>query len=249
MLSKRKSKYFKSLQLKKFRQTEGLFLVEGEKVVLEVIASNFTIHTLLCTDLFYEKYAKTIDEAEIEDCILVKSTDLIGIGTYKSNDTAIAIVYMPETTFQPAPTEGVTLVLEDINNPGNLGTILRIADWYGISQILCSHSSTDLYAPKVIQSSMGSFTRVNVYYVDLEEWLSQSKWPVFGAVLSGKSVYNTNLPENAILVMGSESHGISKELLAHIEHKIAIPRVGGAESLNVSVATAVLLDRFASANH
>lgn len=246
MLSKRKSKYFKSLQLKKFRQSERLFLVEGEKGVLEVMASDFNIHTLLCTDVFFERYAKSIEKVPLHECILVKQVDLSAVGSYQTNDSALAIVHMPKEDITPF-SSGLVLALEDISDPGNLGTILRVADWYGVSQVYCSHNTTDLYAPKVIQASMGSFTRVRVNYIDLGSWLKQTELPVYGAVLDGESVYGENLPKNAVLLMGSESHGISEQLLPYVQHKISIPRVGGAESLNVSVATAVLIDHFARA--
>lgn len=247
MLSKRKSKYFKSLQLKKFRQSERLFLVEGEKSVLEVMASDFSIYALLCTDYFQEKYADRIDKAKVEEYFLVKSPDLTAIGSYQSNETAIAVVYIPEQVSKVHVRQGLILALEDINDPGNLGTIIRVADWYGISQIYCSPNTTDIYAPKVIQSSMGSFTRVKVDYLDLGDWLSRTELPVYGAVLFGESIYDKAFPKDAILLMGSESHGISDELMSYVQHKVSIPRVGGAESLNVSVATAVLMDHFVRA--
>jgi TrmH family RNA methyltransferase len=145
---------------------------------------------------------------------------------------------------QPPNGKEWIIALDNINNPGNLGTIVRTADWFGIQSIVCSLNCADFYNPKVIQATMGSFTRVNVYYTDLEKWLSNEtqKTPIYGAVMDGYSLYDTDIPENGILLIGNESHGISKSLHPFIFKKIKIPAYGGgAESLNASIATAVIL--------
>lgn len=242
MLSKRESKYFKSLQLKKYRQAEELFLVEGAKGVEEVLNSSFEVSFLLATPEFI-KTLTSVQLARVGQLIEVKETDLVQVGTFKTNSSGIAIVKMPVQKPIQTINDTLVLALDSVNDPGNLGTIIRIADWYGIKSIVCSKDTAELYNPKVINSTMGSFTRVDVYYADLKEYLSQSEREVYGALLEGSSIYDTQLQEGIIL-MGSESHGISEELRPLVTQPIKIPGRGGAESLNVAVATAVVLDNF-----
>ncbi|GHE69023.1 TrmH family RNA methyltransferase [Roseivirga thermotolerans] len=243
MLSKRQSKYFKSLQLKKYRQAEGKFLVEGAKGVEEVLKSDWEVEALLATS----EYLKTLDKGLFRkkfDLFEVKENDLLQVGTFKSNSTGLAVVKMPEQSLNANWEEEMVLALDQVNDPGNLGTIVRIADWYGIKQIVCSRDTTDVFSPKVINATMGSFTRVKVHYTDLRSFLSECERHVYGALLDGQSIYQTKL-QHGVILMGSESHGISEELRPLVTHSIKIPGRGGAESLNVAVATAVVLDNFA----
>ena len=239
MLSKRQIKYFKSLQLKKYRDQERLFMVEGAKGVEEVLNSEFKVHSLMATEEYLSACA---GHNGAEYC--VKEEVLTQIGTFKSNHTAIAIVEMPEKEDPNVSTEGITLVLDSVRDPGNLGTIIRIADWYGISNIICSPDTADWYNPKVVNSTMGSFTRVNLSYTALEDFLKNVTVPIYGAVLNGKSIYEESLEKNALVVMGNESRGISREIQSYITHPVLIPGKGKAESLNVAVSTAVVLDNF-----
>lgn len=242
MLSKRQSKYFKSLQLKKYRQVEGRFLVEGAKGVEEVLASTYEVESLIGTN----EYLSTLSEAlktKAQEVLEAKENDLVQVGTFKSNKTAIAVVKMKQPMAVSSINDPLILALDAVNDPGNLGTIIRIADWYGIRTIICSPDTADVYNPKVINSTMGSFTRVNVIYTDLKVYLSQVGKKVYGALLEGQSIYSSPLGEGIIL-MGSESHGISNELRPLVTDPIKIPGRGGAESLNVAVATAVVLDNF-----
>jgi len=242
MLSKRQSKYFKSLQLKKYRQLEGKFLVEGAKGVEEVLQSRYEVESLIGTS----DYLKTLSgemRSKAAEVLEAKENDLIQIGTFKSNSTALAVVKMPVSTRPEQIRDKYILALDSVNDPGNLGTIIRIADWYGIQNIICSMDTADVYNPKVINSTMGSFTRVNVIYTNLKDYLSRSGMRVYGALLEGKTIYSSQLGEGIIL-MGSESHGISDELRPLVTDPVKIPGRGGAESLNVAVATAVVLDNF-----
>uniref|UniRef100_UPI0040485025 RNA methyltransferase n=1 Tax=Roseivirga sp. TaxID=1964215 RepID=UPI0040485025 len=243
MLSKRLIKYFKSLQLKKYRHQEGKFIVEGAKGVIEVLQSGFSVDYLLVTADFKSSLSEQLLQ-KAREVIEVKEADLQMVGTFLSNNAGIAIVHMlPQSPFM-LPVDEHVLALDDVRDPGNLGTIIRIADWYGIKHIVCSLESADFYNPKVINSSMGSFSRVNVIYADLEKVLAETKMPVYGALLEGENIYKSDLSRAGIILMGNESQGIDKALEPLITHPIHIPRRGGAESLNVAIATAVILDNF-----
>lgn len=239
MLSKRQIKYFKSLQLKKYRDQERLFMVEGAKGVEEVLNSTFQVNTLIGTEAFLNNNSKEdIQQFEVKEDVLAQ------VGTFKSNNSAIAIVEMKDQPTFQAPQKGLTLVLDDVRDPGNLGTIIRIADWYGIEKIICSEQTADLYNPKVVNSTMGSFTRVELSYQNLAELLRNVDLPIYGALLNGKDIYQEALIQDALIVMGNESRGISEQIQRFVSHPILIPGRGGAESLNVAVSTAVVLDNF-----
>ena len=165
-------------------------------------------------------------------------------GTFQSNQAGMAVVEMPDLPGLQLQSGELTLALDDVRDPGNLGTIIRVADWYGITQVVCSPTCADVYNPKVINASMGSFTRVNLWYKQLEALLSQSTQPVYGALLQGENIYESPLKPEGILLMGNESKGVSPELASLVDRAVHIPRRGRAESLNVSVATAVILDNF-----
>jgi TrmH family RNA methyltransferase len=236
-ISKNKIKWVKSLHQKKFRDELGLYLVEGEKMVQEAILNNKTsIHSVFCLKEFegnsldIEHYVISLDE-------------LNQISTLKTPNKVLAVLRKPEYTKDPNPI-GLTLVLDGVQDPGNMGTILRIADWFGIKNIVCSKTTVECYNPKVVQASMGSIFRTHIYYEDLLTWLMDVKTPIYGALLNGTNVYSTKLEKNAILLMGNEGQGISSELLPLITHPIMIPRFGSAESLNVSVATGILVSEF-----
>jgi len=243
MLSKRKLKFFKSLQIKKYRQQSRNFLVEGAKGVEEALNSDFEVDYLAIT----ESFKKELEDKNIllkGEVDVVTERELKAAGTFDSNNAGLAILKMPDQTAVPQALSGVTLMLDDVRDPGNLGTIIRMADWYGVEQIICSKQTADLYNPKVINATMGSFTRVSVYYADLEDFLNTKSLPVFGTLLSGDSIYTTGLKSDAIILMGNESKGISDQLMRFIDHPIKIPSRGGAESLNVAIATAITLDNF-----
>lgn len=243
MLSKRLIKYFKSLQLKKYRLQERKFLVEGAKGVSEVLHSGLKITNLLGTTTFLASLDRNLKD-NAQEVIECKEVDLAQVGTFKTNNAGIAVVEMPKDEEISIPTDNLCLALDDVRDPGNLGTIIRIADWYGIEHIFCSHESADVFNPKVINATMGSFTRVSVHYTDLKAALSNTTVPVYGALLSGKSIYKRSLEKRGVILMGNESIGINDDLIPLITDALHIPGRGGAESLNVSVATAVILDNF-----
>jgi TrmH family RNA methyltransferase len=241
MLSKNTLKFIKSLQQKKFRNEEQAFFVEGAKSVLELLESDFEVSHLLYTDRFLQNHPKAVDKFRGESYAVTEKT-LEMAGSLQTNDAALAVGRMKENLpFSIGPNEWI-LALDDVRDPGNLGTIIRIADWYGIRKIAMSQETADLYNPKVLQASMGSFTRILFYYTELDEYLSKTTVPAFGAFLGGESVYDMKFPKGGILVMGNESKGISAKLEKCIPHKVTIPRFGNAESLNVAVATAVICD-------
>ncbi len=241
MLSKAKIKYIKSLQLKKKRLQEKLFLVEGEKSVLEFVNSKFTTAIVYGTKTFAEENINILRGLGVAFEI-AEENELKQAGFLTSNNSAIALIKIPEPAKLPITETGWTIALDGINDPGNFGTIIRIADWYGIGRIAVSHNSVDVYNPKVVTASKGSLTRVQVEYIDLPKLLSNSDGTIVGADMEGEDVHSFEYSTGGVLVMGSESHGISNDLQNLLTSKITIPRIGGAESLNVGVATAIICD-------
>jgi RNA methyltransferase, TrmH family len=247
-------KRIQQLTEKKYRKETGLFIVEGEKNILELLASDFTIEGILGT----KPFLNIIDDAvaayenRMNTRLFINDapeSTLTSNGTLMSNNAGIAVAQMrPEASdeelLQEAKTN-IVIVLEDIQNPGNLGTIIRLADWYGVSHIAASPTTADFYNPKVIGASMGSFTRVTATYLELQSLLREARAqqiPVIAADLEGASTHTIKLPSSGFLLMGSESHGVSKEALSYTTDRVMIPRFGKAESLNVGVATGILLD-------
>ena len=243
MLSKNTVKFIKSLHQKKYRLESGKFFVEGEKSVVEVLQSSFTVDLLLVTQEFADKHAPLLSGKAFE-VLFVTPNQLEQVGQYQSNDSALAIVQMkPNQAFLPEKGK-LILALDEVRDPGNLGTIIRIADWYGIKKLIFSTHSAEFYNPKVIQASMGSFTRVQFYYGDLAQAFQQWKLPVYGAFLEGESIHELINPSPGVLLLGNESQGISKEVEKWVNSKITIPSFGKAESLNVAIATAIFCDNF-----
>lgn len=229
-LSKNKIKWIRSLRLKKNRDAEGLFVVEGTKMVQEILTyRNATVKCIITTEATFPESHETY----LTDAATMKV--LSGLNTPSS---LLAIVEKPQFPLEPS---GWTLALDGIQDPGNMGTIIRTADWFGISEIVCSVNTVDCFNPKVVQSTMGSIFRVRVRYENLTEYFQKEARPVYGALLEGKNMYDFQNPEEGVLLMGNEGKGISDALLETISHPIHIPGKGGAESLNVSVATGILL--------
>ena len=247
MLSKNQLKYIQSLHQKKYRQQQGAFLVEGAKSVQEVLQSDFQTELVISTEAFYKENANLTDHQRTP-VEIVSVADLERAGTLESNNAAIAVVRTKENRSLVAGPDEIALILDDIRDPGNLGTILRIADWYGVRKILCSETTADVYNPKVISASKGSFTRVNWWYGDvvqlLRESANSSALAVYGAFLDGADVHTLAFRSSGYLVMGNESNGIRPEVGAFVTQRVTIPRYGEAESLNVGIATAVLLDNW-----
>jgi TrmH family RNA methyltransferase len=237
MISKAQLKFIKSLQIKKYRKQEQCFLVEGAKSVQELVGSDFEVRLIAGTVEFLASGTwKGIEVIEVSE------KELESLGEFQSNNGAVAVAKMKANEPLTIKADEFAVMLDDIRDPGNLGTIIRTADWYGINKIIASNETADFYNSKVITSTMGSFTRVSVYYTDLEDYLASNKPRVFGAYLDGKSVYSADFGKGGIVLIGSESHGISSRLEKFVSDKITIPRVGKAESLNAGIATAVILD-------
>ncbi|KYN83153.1 RNA methyltransferase [Vibrio cidicii] len=237
MISKNQLKLLRALGQKKQRKAQGLFLVQGEKNVLELAKSTLAVQQIFATEEFLAQNGKELASFE---CIEASLDDLTKASTLVSNNAAIAVVEIPRVEIPLA--QGLMIALDGVSDPGNLGTIIRVADWYGIKHIVASSDCADPYNPKTISATMGSFGRVQVSLVDLPSYLQQSNLPIYGAFLEGKSVHKTDFAAQGILLMGSESHGIREQASKFVTDKITIPAFGGAESLNVAMATGIILD-------
>jgi TrmH family RNA methyltransferase len=238
MLIKNQIKLITSLQQKKQRAANQMFFAEGIKVIRELVESNFELDHLYTTQNDFK------DVLSDKKTIIIES-DLKKISALATPNSCLAVFKIPvEKTIIES---GLILALDSIRDPGNLGTILRLCDWFGISQLLCSKETVDIYNPKVVQATMGSIARVNVNYIDLESSILQTKLPVFGTFMDGNNIYKSNLPDEGIIIMGNEANGISAELEKIIENRLTIPRFGTlqkTESLNVATATAIILSEF-----
>lgn len=239
MVSKNQIKLITSLQQKKYRQKYGLFFAEGTKVISEFYKSGWKLQTLFSTNTL-----PFISENKIT---IISETELKKISALKTPQDALAVFHLPEN-FSFSDKNEFTVVLDGIQDPGNLGTIIRLCDWFDISQLICSIDTADCFNPKVIQASMGSLARVKVVYTDLEQYFSSKNiLPVYGAFMNGETIYKQQLSEKAVLVLGNEGKGISSQVEKHVTQKIAIPQVGKhqfTESLNVATAAAIILSEF-----
>jgi TrmH family RNA methyltransferase len=242
MIPKSKSKFVKSLQVKKYRKEAQCFVVEGAKNVQELLRSEFKVSIVIATAEFLEVSASLINNSGAEIWI-AKEEELIALGSFQSNTTALAVAHMRRLPDPALSRDEFILALDDIRDPGNLGSIIRTADWYGISKIIASEETADFYNPKVISASMGSFCRVDLWYVSLPAFLSKVHGEIFGTYLKGDSIWEANFQKPAIIVVGNEANGISDKVTACITKRITIPRRGGAESLNAAVATGIVLDQ------
>jgi len=241
MLSKARIKYIKSLQVKKYRQSEQRFVVEGAKSVLELLGSDFVTHTVIGTQEFIDSY-QPILSGYAGEIVEVKGSVLSDLGEFRTNDSALAIAQMkPNISLHVNPDE-FALMLDDLRDPGNLGTIIRVADWYGISKVIASPDTTELYNPKVLHASMGSFTRVAVYYTELTNYLQVAAVPILGTFLDGENVHTMDRGKGGIIIIGNEARGISERVEKLVTRRVTIPRFGQAESLNAAVATAIICD-------
>jgi RNA methyltransferase, TrmH family len=234
-LSKAKQKWIRSLQLKKNRDQEMVFVVEGEKSVLEGLSS-YAQHLELLVSI--DSFSSQIPSEFLSKTFTVTTKDLEQISELKTPNKCIAVFKRLNTSLQ---LNQLTIVLDGIQDPGNMGTILRLADWFGVKQLVCSKDTVDCYNSKVIQSSMGAIYRIPVHYMDLASYLTNTEQKKYGAMLNGKNYKETDYPKDAILIMGNEGKGVRPEIEALIDFPITIPRFGEAESLNVATATAILL--------
>lgn len=242
MLSKNQIKLITSLQQKKQRFANQMFFAEGIKVIQELLESNFELVHLYTTQVDFEQVSNVKK-------VLVDESDLKKISALSTPNTCLAVFKIPVE--KKIDESGLILALDSIRDPGNLGTILRLCDWFGIGQLICSKETVDIYNPKVVQATMGSIARVNVNYIDLEDFVSKTKLAVFGTFMDGNNIYKTDLPQEGIIIMGNEANGISAELEKLIKNRLTIPRFGTlqkTESLNVATATAIILSEFRRGN-
>ena len=238
MVSKNQIKLITSLQQKKYRNQEQLFIAEGIKVVQELLNSNFELQDLFTT----KKDFLTVSKNKVH---AISEAELKKISALTTPNTCLAVFKIPKA--KEIIEKGLIVALDDVRDPGNLGTIIRLCDWFGIETLFCSEESVDVYNPKVVQATMGSISRVNVVYGNLEAFLSQTKLPVFGTFMDGKNIYQEKLPKEGIIIMGNEANGISSSVEKLVSERIAIPRFGNlqvTESLNVATATAIILSEF-----
>ena len=243
MLSKSKLKIVKSLKYKKNRINSKLFLVEGIKGIKEVLSSNYNIHFTILSQTEYDNLDKNL----INDNIYILSENEIKkLSNLKNNYSGIAVVGVKNNNINNLKFNDLVIALDSISDPGNLGTIIRIADWYNIRNIICSKNTVDFYNPKVIQASMGSFIRVNTYYTDLDYIFKRNKNKVFGTTIHSKNISKFSHAKNGIIVFGNESNGISQKLKKNIDNWLSIKRFGGADSLNVSVSVGIILNELRS---
>ena len=234
MLTKNQIKLISSLNQKKFRNQHGLFVVEGVKGIKEFLNSRFQLHQIFTTHELLDF-----------ESVLISENELKKISYLKTPNTALALFRISEP--EPIDESKLIVALDNIRDPGNLGTIIRLCDWFGIRDLVCSSATVDCYNTKVVHATMGSLARVNVSYVDLESYLKATKLQKFGTFMNAKNVYSEHLPEKGILILGNEANGFSPKIEKLVDQKITVPRFGDlkeTESLNVAMATAILLSEF-----
>ena len=249
MLSKNKIKLIKSLDLKKSRLSSGLFVAEGKKLVFDLLNSEIVLHELYCTILSSSElisYKNNVQYLEVE------KSDIERISFLKTTPEIIGVFRIPKLVIDWHEIENeLTIVLDEIQDPGNLGTIVRLADWFGIRNIICSEECADLYNPKVVQATMGALARVKVHYVSLPSFLEHAQklgLPIYGTFLEGENIYKSGLNFNGLVVMGNEGKGISENVATYVTKKLNIPsfppETPTSESLNVAIATSIICSEF-----
>ncbi len=239
MLSRAQSKYIRSLTQQKYRKEHHVFIAEGDKIAREWLSSAARIQMIVCTESWAVANRELVGRhGEAELCIVTEE-GLTGVSALQTAHKALLVVHMPEDV--PAYNgDEWCLALDEIQDPGNMGTIIRIADWFGIGHIVCSPGCADVYNPKVVQAAMGGHLRVTLHTARLDELIGNAKIPVFAAVLGGGSVYDAPQVSAGILLIGNESKGVDPALVEKASHKVTIPRRGGAESLNAAISTGIL---------
>lgn len=239
MLSKSQISFIKSLHQKKYRKIHQLFIVEGLKSISEFIYSDYIPHSIYATSDIFPKLANLSHKQKVFEATV---HELTKISTLQHPQSVLAVFQIPKNTpFEVQKANSLSLVLDGIQDPGNLGTIIRTADWFGFNHIICSENTVEAYNPKVVQASMGSLSRINIYQEDLKALLSHNKLPVYGTLLDGENIFNTVWPTKGFLIFGSEGNGISEGIIPLISHPVTIPGNGKTESLNVAVSAAICM--------
>lgn len=239
MLSKSQISFVNALHHKKHRKEQALFITEGIKSITEFLDSDYSVDTIFCTSEYLQKFSKITQKVKLLE---VTDSELKKISTLTTPQHALALIKVPrKTTIDVESFKGkFTLMLDGIQDPGNLGTIIRTADWFGFTDLVCSTDTVEAYNPKVVQATMGSLSRLKIHYTDLYDLLESSKIPAFGALLNGKSIYEMDFGTEGFLILGNEGNGISEKVKDVITCAVTIPRFGSAESLNVAISAAIL---------
>ncbi len=240
MLSKAQSKHIRSLTQQKFRNEHQQFIAEGSKIAEEWLCSKHKILKVLATKQWIKENRLHLAAHPEAEVVEVTEQELTTITALQTPNSVLLVVPFSAAETQPVTANKWYMALDNIQDPGNMGTLLRIADWYGIEHVLCNEHCVDVYNPKVVQSAMGAHTRVMVHYTDLPAAIAQLQMPVYAAVLGGTSVYDFHRAESGILVIGNEAKGISEAVTSLATHCVTIPRKGGAESLNAAVSAGIL---------
>jgi TrmH family RNA methyltransferase len=238
MLSKSQISFIKSLHQKKYRKESGIFIIEGIKSITEFINSKYQINSIYYTAACFSLLPKNNPNIQLFE---VTDTELAKISTLQTPQGKLALVNIPvqQKIDSKSLRNLFSLVLDDIQDPGNFGTIIRTADWFGIKNIICSGNTVELYNPKTVQATMGSLCRINIFYTNLDSFFRDNTLPIFGALLDGNNIYKTQWGKEGLILLGNEGHGINKTLIKEITVPVTIPRIGGAESLNVAVSAAI----------
>ena len=239
MLSKAQIKYIRSLTQQKFRNEYKVFIAEGEKIALEWLESNEQIQMIIATQEWVNQYHSVIARHGETELHIVKDTELATLSALQTPNRVMLIIPIPDQPNIQVKNEW-HIALDNIQDPGNMGTIIRIADWFGINNIVCSPDCVDIYNPKVVQSAMGGHLRVSIYYADLCTFLGATPLPKIAATLNGENAYDIGSLDTAVLIIGNESKGISEKVAQMASIKVTIPRRGGAESLNAGVSAGIL---------
>lgn len=236
MLSINQTKLITSLKQKKFRDKTGFFVAEGPKIISELMDEGLELHW----------YFTTEDKESLEsNYFKISDSELKKISFLNSPNKSLAVFKIPDAI--NSYDTGLIVMLDAVRDPGNLGTIIRLCDWFGVEQIICAPDTADCFNPKVVQATMGSLARVHIHYINLSEFMAKTSLPIYGACMDGENIYAAKLPENAIIVMGNEANGISPAIMNKLTHQISIPRFGKiqrTESLNVATAAAIILSEF-----
>ncbi len=239
MLSKAQNKYIRALSQQKNRDEQGLFVVEGDKMALEWLNNSTKVHTVVALKDWVEQNQTHLAAHPEAEIIVAEPHQLQAVSNLQTAHNVLLVVHKPHIETATQITDWC-IALDDIQDPGNMGTILRIADWFGIRHVFASFNSVDYYNPKVVQAAMGAHLRVQLHSCELNETLSKLKLPVYAAMLNGENVYNIHEPKKGVILIGNEAKGVSTALEKVATHKITIPRIGGAESLNAAVSTGIV---------
>ncbi len=243
MLAKSRLKYIQSLAHKKFRETSHEYIIEGPKLLEEFLVNRpELINEIYALDTWVYGAKRLLSSVDPSKILIISDIELEKVSVLSTPNQVLALVKKFDTPDSPILKDQFTLVLDNIQDPGNLGTIIRTADWFGISQVVCSNESADVYNPKVVQSTMGSILRVQVFYLDIEKWIAAQKdIPVYCTALEGKNLFDMQPVKEGLMIIGNESKGVRPSIMKSATEKITIPRYGGAESLNAAVAAGIVL--------